>query len=120
MATNRFIPIAYLCGIFLPGVAAAAPLLAKVEAKNIRIEFDSSLHSRVTARFTRGEIVLGDFGPSECIIIDGKEMQDFALSGTTQKTVHDLIGSGRQTILTGTSGPVEKSVTVTVYDDFPQ
>lgn len=120
LATNRFIPIAYLFGIFLPSLAAAAPLLAKVEARNIRIEFDSSLHSRVTARFSRGEIVLGDFGPSESIIIDGKEIQEFVLSGTRQITVHDLIGSGRQTILTGTSGAVEKSVAVTVYEDFPQ
>ena len=117
---HRFIPIAYLFGIFLPRAAAAAPFLAKVEARNIRIEFDSSLHSRVTARFSRGEIVLGEFGPSESIIIDGKEIQDFVLSGTRQKTVHDLIGSGRQTILTGTSGAVEKSVAVTVYEDFPQ
>jgi alpha-galactosidase len=120
MATNRFIPIAYLFGIFLPGVALAAPPPAKVEARNIRIEFDSSLHSRITARFSRGEIVLGDFGPSESITIDGKEVQDFVLSGTKQTAVHDRIGSGRQTILTGKAGTVEKSVAVTVYEEFPQ
>ena len=98
----------------------AAPSLVKVESKNIRIEFDSSMHSRVTARFDGKETVLGQFGPSDTITVDSKELTDFALKDNRQRSVRDELGSGRQIALAGTSGSVQKTVLITVYDEFPQ
>jgi hypothetical protein len=66
---------------------------AKVENKNIRLEFDRAMHSRVTARFDGKEIVLGPFTASETVTIDGAELADFVLSGSKQENVRDAIGA---------------------------
>ena len=112
--------LACVLGILLPWTALAAPAVVRVQGKNIRLEFNSSLDSRVVASFDGKETVLGEFGPSETITIDGAEMADFALNSRTQQNVRDALGSGRQTSLTGTSGSVQKTVLVTVYDQFPR
>jgi len=112
--------LACVLGIFLPWTALAAPAVVRVEGKNIRLEFNSSLHSRVLARFDGKDIALGEFRPSESITIDGAEMADFALNSRTQHNVRDALGSGRQTSLTGISGSLQKNVLVTVYDQFPR
>ena len=96
----------------------SAPL--SIEGKNIRVDFNSSLHSRVVARFGGAPIVLGEFGPSESIMIDGTEHGNFQLSARRHQTVRDALGSGTQILLTGGSGPVEKTVVVTVYEGFPR
>ncbi|MEP6536464.1 MAG: glycoside hydrolase family 36 protein [Bryobacteraceae bacterium] len=98
----------------------AAPDSVKVESKNLRLEFDAKLYSRVTAKFDGKETVLGPFEPSESLNAGGKELRDFALSDSKQKNVRDSIGSGKQTTLTGSSGSVQKTVIATVYDQFPR
>ena len=45
----------------------AAPASVQVESANIRVEFDSLLHSRIVARFDGKETPLGDFVPSEFV-----------------------------------------------------
>ena len=112
--------LACVLGILLPWTALAAPAVVRVEGPNIRLEFNSSLHSRVLARFDGKEIALGEFGPSESITIGGAEMADFALNSRKQQNVRDTLGSGRQISLTGTSGSLQKTVLVTVYDQFPR
>ena len=98
----------------------AAPDLVNVESKNLRVEFNAKLYSRAIAKFDGREIVLGPFEPSESVIAGGKEFRDFTLSESKQQSVRDSIGSGKQTTLTGTSGSVQKTVTATVYDQFPR
>src|SRR5688572_18076275 len=78
------------------------------------------MHSRVTAKLSPKETVLGAFSPSESLTVDGAELKDFTLTGNTQKAVRDDLGAGRQTTLTGNSGNVRKTVIVTLYDRFPQ
>ncbi len=114
--------VAFALAILLSATASqpAAPSLVKIESRNIRLEFNSAMHSRVTARFGGKEDVLGRFGPSETITVDGKELTEFALTETRQRRVRDKLGSGRQMTITGTSGSVRKTVTVTIYDEFPQ
>jgi alpha-galactosidase len=101
-------------------VLPAADKGARIESKAIRIEFDSSMRSRVTARFDGKETLLGEYEPSEFITVDGKAIQDFALSGSKKQIVQDRIGSGKQTTLVGVSGPLRKTVVATVYDEFPE
>ncbi len=91
-----------------------------IEAKNIRVEFDSAMHSRVTARFDGKETVLGEFGPSESVTAGGAEVTDFALKDHRQQNVRDDLGSGVQTTLTGISGQLQKDVITIVYEEFPQ
>jgi hypothetical protein len=97
-----------------------APELVKVESKNLRLEFNSKLYSRAIAKFDGKEIVLGPFEPSESVNAGGKELRDFTLSESKPQNVRDSIGSGKQTTFTGASGSVQKTVTATVYDQFPR
>lgn len=92
----------------------------KIETNSLRIEFDASMHSRVTARFDGRETVLGEFGPSESITADGTELSDFQLKASRQQRVQDDLGSGQATSLTGSQGALQKEMRVTVYDDVPQ
>lgn len=98
--------------------AASSPV--KVDGKEIRLEFDSTLHSRVIARFDGKEIALGPFEASETVTIDGAELRDFALEGSKQQSVRDELGAGREVSLTGIAGQVRKTVLATVYDAFPR
>src|ERR1035437_9570583 len=116
--------VAVLCAAVLAAwswsALRAAGDLVKVEARNIRLEFDNRMHSHVIARFDGREIVFGPFAASETVTIDGTEVADFARNGSRQQGVRGPLGVGRQTTLTGTAGTVQKTVVVTVYDRFPQ
>src|SRR5580704_14761264 len=107
---RSFCKLAFFCSAILAAwswTSLRAADQAKVEGKNIRLEFDSKMHSRAIARFDGKEIVLGPFTASETVTIDGAEVTDFALSGNKQANVRDSIGAGKQTTLTGTAGTVQ-------------
>src|SRR5215831_1836928 len=112
--------VAAIAGVWFLTAIRAADSTVKIEGKNIRIEFDNRMHSRVIALFNGKEIPLGPFSASETLTIDGNTLDDFALSGNTKQNVRDSTGAGRQTTLTGNSGTVQKTLMVTVYDSFPQ
>jgi len=101
----------------LPVVSSAAAVT--VEGRNIRIEFDPSLRSRVIARFDGKDVVIGAATSSEFLTVSGTEMSDFPLSGRKQEAVRDQLGPGRRWILTGRGAAVTKTVSVTAYNDFP-
>jgi alpha-galactosidase len=93
---------------------------AAIDGKDLRVEFDGRMHSRVIARFDGKSTVMGPFSASETISIDGAEVPDFALSSVKEKRVQDSLGAGKQTTLKGSSGSVEKTEEITVYDRFPR
>jgi alpha-galactosidase len=103
---------------------AVAPVFAaegaRVDGKNIRIEFDGNMHSRVVAVLAGQERVIGDFTPSEYIRISGRDVTDFSLQSQKRGSVRDRLGSGYRTVLTGIAPSIKKTVTVTVYDAFPR
>jgi len=100
--------------------AAFAANGARADGKQIRIEFDGNLHSRVVASFDGHERLIGDFTASEFITVAGRDITDFAFGSEKHESVHDAFGSGKRTILTGGSGSLRKTVTVTMYDAFPR
>ena len=109
----------FCCGfILLFGfVARADSPAARVEGKEIRIEFDRNLHSRVIAKFAGKEIAMGGFSASEFITAGGRQIQDFAL--TEQHDEH--LAAGEKYQITGTSPSLKKTVTVTLDDaEFPR
>jgi len=105
-------------------VLAALPALAadsvRVEGKNIRIEFDGAMHSRVVALLGGHEIVIGNFAPSEFVRAAGADINDFTMQSHTRQPVQDRLGSGFRTVITGAAASLKKVVTVTVYDAFPR
>jgi alpha-galactosidase len=106
-----------LASIIAHGFAADG---ARVAGKNMRVEFDGAMHTRVVALLGGHERAIGDFTPSEFIRVAGREITDFTLQGQTSKPTHDRLGSGSATVLTGTAPSLKKTVTVTVYDQFPR
>jgi hypothetical protein len=107
--------IAVLALMSYPAFAAE---VARVAGKNIRIEFDGAMHSRVVATIEGHERVVGDFAPSESIRISGHEVTDFTLQKQNREPTRDRLGAGFRTMMTGTASPLKRTVIVTV-DQFP-
>jgi alpha-galactosidase len=98
----------------------AAGQEARIEGKNIRLEFDNRMYSRVVARFGGKDAAIGPFSPSETVTVGQARVSDFTLRQISKQNVRDDLGSGEQTTLSGTSGALEKTVAVTIYDRFPE
>ncbi|HEX6545209.1 MAG TPA: glycoside hydrolase family 36 protein [Bryobacteraceae bacterium] len=90
-----------------------------VKGKNIQIEFNQEMHSRLIAVFGK-ERVIGGFTPSESIVISGKKIDSFVFQGQRHETIHDKLGAGVRTTITGTAPSLKKTVIVTTYDRFPR
>ena len=101
--TNRCL---LLVGVF--SFACTAQEVARVEGKNIRIEFDSKMHSRVVALFDGREYVIGDFAPSESIRVAGLDSKDFAIQKSSGTTI------------TGSAGSLKKVESISFPDAFPR
>jgi alpha-galactosidase len=94
----------------------ATPMTAatfQIESQNIRVEFNSLLHSRVIARFEGKETPLGEFTPAEFVTAGTSTIQDFTQTG------HKL-EKGRRLSLTGKAGGLEKTVVVTIDNNAPR
>lgn len=115
--SGTFLQLAVLASMAASGLVAED---ASVTGKNIRLEFDSTMHSRVVARLGAQDRVVGDFTPSEFIRISGHDVTDFSLQGQKREPVRDRLGSGSRTVITGTAASLKKTVTITMYDEFPR
>src|SRR5579871_1351060 len=93
---------------------------AHIQGKNIRVEFDGKMHSRVVALFDGHERPLGDFTASETVRAGGQDISDFSLQSQKREVVHDTLGAGSRTVITGTAASLKKTVEVTTYDRFPR
>jgi alpha-galactosidase len=103
-----------------PAVAAdTSGSASQIQGKNLTIEFDRNLHSRVVARFGENEIRLGPFTDSETVTADHKVWTDFALTSQKHEQSKDAIGEYQRLTLVGKAGTLTKTVSVTMYDDFP-
>jgi len=102
-----------------PLLLLATPSSHAVEGKNIRVEFNQVLHTRITAKLGRTPVVVGPFTPSEFLAVDGRPLQDFSSREQKQQPVRDSFGVGRQFRISGTAPSLKKTVVVTVYDEFP-
>lgn len=99
--------------------AATEGVAAQIASPDLRIEFDHNLHSRVIARAGGQEIVLGPFSASETVEGKGQVWRDFPLLSQKTEPVTDTFGKGQRLVLTGGVTPLRKTVSVTIYDDFP-
>ena len=98
---------------------APARVAASIESPNLRIEFDSSMRSRIVAKFGGKDIELGPFSESETLSGADHPWSDFVLASQKSERVSDGFGSGEKVTLTGKSGDLQKTVAITIYDDFP-
>src|SRR3954465_8439946 len=101
-----FIAAAVTCGqLGMAQVAVAG-------GKNIRIEFDGKMRSRVIAVLDGREHVIGAFTPSETVQLSNANIPDFSFLARRRESVRDQLGSGSRTVVTGTAGSLKKVETV--------
>jgi alpha-galactosidase len=117
------LPLVALAG---PGAAAdhahddSPPKVSvQVESGDLRLEFDRRMWSRVVARTESGEVVLGEFQPTEVVRAGGRDVIEFELRQSRRTPVKDDLGAGQRIELQGANPQLGKRVIVTVYDEFP-
>ncbi len=93
--------------------------LPRIQSPNLRIEFDSNMRSHVVARLNGKEVPLGAFSASETVKGNERSWEDFALTSQSHDRVTDSFGAGERLTLTGTSGVLQKNLSVIIYDEFP-
>jgi alpha-galactosidase len=91
----------------------------KIQSPVLRIEFDHNLHSRVVALFGPHPSPLTPLSATETVTGVGRVWRDFALTSAHHETVSDAFGAGERLSLAGKSGNLGKSISVTIYADFP-
>lgn len=91
----------------------------QIQSSVLRIEFDRNLHSRVVALFGQTPKPVTPFSASETVTGVDHSWSDFALTSTHREAVSDTFGTGERLSLTGKSGDLRKSVSVTMYSDYP-
>src|SRR5215472_13077299 len=101
---------------FATGPADSSP---QIQGEHLRIEFDQNLRSRVIARFDQRETTLGPFTASETITAANKIWSSFVLTSQKREKAKDAIGAYERLTLAGKDGILIKTVSVTIYDDFP-
>ena len=101
------------------GVGAPSTGNPQIQGESLRIEFDHNLRSRVIARFDNKETTMGPFTASESVTAADKAWTEFPLTLQKHERVSDAFGKGERLTVTGKSGTLTKSVSVTMYDEFP-
>ena len=99
--------------------SSVAADLPRIQSPNLRIEFDNNMRSRVVARLKGKEVPLGAFSASETVKGNERSWADFALTSQSHDRVTDSFGGGERLTLTGKSGVLRKSLSVIIYDEFP-
>jgi len=118
-AAPRLAAAAALMAIWGGKPAPAAEVAARVENRNLVVEFDRRLHTRVIARFGGTETILGPFAASETIRVGGRERKDFTFEETARRSGRDRLGTFREHHLRGSAPGVRKIVRALVYEHFP-
>ena len=91
----------------------------QIQSSILRIEFDRNLHSRVVALFGQTLKPVTPLSASETVAGVNRSWSNFTLTSSLRETVSDVFGKGERLSLTGKSGDLRKSVSVTIYTDFP-
>ena len=110
--------VALTGSLFARGAPAES---VRVAGKGIALEFDDHLHSRVIAELGGDRVALGPFSASETVTTSSGELPDFVLADHAEEAIQDAFGTGRRHRLLGRSAKsgLEKTVEISVYDDFP-
>jgi alpha-galactosidase len=103
------------------GLAFPDETRAQIGDSAMRLEFDSMLRSRVTARQGDGFEPLTDFEPSETLrLTDGALLERFAFRDQRSEGLSDGHGRGTRHAVRGLADEgIEKEISVVFYERFP-
>jgi alpha-galactosidase len=96
----------------------APPPSITVQGEGVRVEFDSSLRSRIVTP-SNGNEPLGPFTDSEVLLTNGSELAHFELVDRSEGDVTDALGSGHRVTLRARQKSLLKQVEVTTYAHRP-
>ena len=105
--------------LILSAAASGSNPAVTVGTRDVRLEFNDALHSRVLTAFDGKPAAFTEWGPSEFVTVGGAELKDFPLKKQDAGDVRDALGKGRRQILTGETASLRKEVRITSYDDYP-
>lgn len=109
----------FLAIIAMSIVAACGSPGKEVSTDRIKIQVDDQMHTQVQKRSGSGWENVTGFSPSEQLVTDQGTLVNFTLSNVSEERVNDKSGRGKKKTFTGTSGSIQKQLTITVYDNFP-
>jgi alpha-galactosidase len=94
--------------------------VVKIENKNLQIEFDDSLYSKVISTIGNNEIVLNDFSATEYLVIEGEANKKFYFQDSKSKDINTVLGKGEEVVITGLSkNNIQKQVKISMYENYP-
>src|SRR5437867_13288425 len=87
--------------VLLPAALCAADAQPKVrvDTGKILLEFDQSLHTRVTSRGA-STMAITEWSASETVTLAGKDLHDFAFRKQDRQSIRDSLGSVRRFTVT--------------------
>jgi alpha-galactosidase len=102
-------------------ILASCNKVTEIDNGDLKIEFNKQMHSKINLQ--SGTPLMNDFVNAEYLETPDFKTGDFTLNSSDTKEVTGKAGKGKSTILSGswknTDYSLEKIVTVTVFDSFP-
>ena len=118
---NTGLIITFLLGCIILS-AQVGPEVLTIKNGDLSLELNKLLYTRVTSAKAQ-TLLETTFLPSEYLSLRKKNLTDFSLKSFDQKQVQDSIGQGTRYEITGVlkddKYEVEKQLTITAYDNFP-
>ncbi len=115
---NRTILTA-LAAALTAAAAGAAPRIVQTAGRGIRIDFDDTLRTRVTATEGGLQAPLADFSPSEYVLTPSGPVQEFRLVRSRRSNTEGPFGRGQKWLLEGAAPGLRKTVEISFFDDYP-
>ena len=111
------LPVLVLMGLGYQ--ACSKPEFARIEGGDLVIEFNQSMQSRILSASGGEESPLGNYRDSERLLLPAGSEMLFVLEDVETESISGTAGSGEKTVITGSGPGLTKSVSISVYDDFP-
>jgi len=102
----------------VPG-PCAGQAVASISSDHISLEFDQLMRSRVVSHFGGTPIALDGMQDSEVLLVNGQEVGQFAVKSQSTVETQTSQGMAHRLALIGTSGAIQKTVTVDSYRSWP-
>jgi len=93
--------------------------IVRIESPNFRIEINRNMESRVITSKDGSSAVLGDFRPSEYLLLEKGPIQGFQVERSDTGTAEGDFGRESFVSLTGNAEGIEKEVLIRLPEDFP-
>ncbi len=86
--------------------------------RDISMIFDAKTHARIVSHLRGRDISLGPMSAAETIVVNGKPVEDFTLTGSETARISDERGLGSRLTIRGRAGAIEKIETVDSFENF--